>query len=387
MRILVIDPRFGAAGDMILGALLSLDADKQSVLRSVASVSTPDISIVDRAGISATYVRTNTKKTTRTLHDVLDIISKADASEEAKKIADRVFTRIHDAEAKVHKTDHVHFHEVGADDAISDILGSITAFLSLNVDAVNILPVSTGMGTVSCSHGIMPVPAPATTEILKASDLSVSFGQFEGELCTPTGAALLATFHEFFGTENRAGKLLSAGYGAGTRDPSDHPNVLLAYITDTDDQGSYVDVLETNLDDISGELIASVLSTLMDEGARDASVIPIVMKKGRPGHLIRVISLPADSARLSKILACETGSLGIRCTSMTHRFIADRSISTEHIVINNAVYSVDVKHASIDGHVYSRKAEFEDLHTIAHSAGIPVRDVKRVVEEDAWKTP
>ena len=387
MRILVIDPRFGAAGDMILGALLSLGADKDSVLRSVAAVSTPDITEVNRAGIPATYIRTNTGKSARTLQQILDIISAADASEKAREIAKQVFYRIQKAEAFVHRTEHVHFHEVGADDAISDILGSVTALLSLHVDAVHILPVSVGSGTLTCSHGIMPVPAPATAEILKGSDLSVSLGSFEGELCTPTGAALLATFQEIFGTKIHTGKLISSGSGAGTRDPSDHPNILLAYIIETEDEGSYVDVLETNVDDISGELIASVLSTMMNAGARDASVIPIIMKKGRPGHLIRVISPPAESPRLAKILARETGSLGIRCIPMIHRFIADRTISTEHVVINDAVYSIDVKHASMDGIIYSRKAEFDDLQSIAVSAGVPVKDVKRVVEEDAWKTP
>ncbi|MEA5037324.1 Pyridinium-3,5-bisthiocarboxylic acid mononucleotide nickel insertion protein [bioreactor metagenome] len=387
MRILVLDPRFGAAGDMILGALLSLGADKDFVLRSVSTVSKPDITEVTRAGIPATYIRTNTGKSSRNLQEILEIISAADAPEKAREVAKQVFYRIQKAESHVHQTEHVHFHEVGADDAISDILGSVTALLSLNVDGVHILPVSVGSGTLKCSHGIMPVPAPATTEILKASALSVSLGSFDGELCTPTGAALLATFQEIFGTEIHTGRLISSGSGAGTRDPADHPNVLLAYIIDTEETASDVDVLETNVDDISGELLASVLSTMMKEGARDASVLPIVMKKGRPGHLIRVVSLPADSARLAKILACETGSLGIRCIPMVHRFVAGRTISTEHVVINEKVYSVDVKTACMDGVIYSRKAEFDDLQRIAESSGVSVRTVKRIVEEDAWKTP
>lgn len=386
MRILVLDPRFGAAGDMILGALLSLGADKDAALRSVASVSKPDITKVTRAGITATYIRTNTEKSSRNLQEILEIISAADAPEKAREIAKQVFNRIQNAEAQVHQTEHVHFHEVGADDAISDILGSVTALLSLQVDGVHILPVSVGSGTLKCSHGIMPVPAPATTEILKASALSVSLGSFEGELCTPTGAALLATFQESFGTKSPAGRLIASGSGAGTRDPADHPNVLLAYIIETEESGSAVDVLETNVDDVSGELLASVLSTMMSEGARDASVLPIIMKKGRPGHLIRVISLPADSARLAKILARETGSLGIRCIPMVHRFIADRKISTEHVVIDGKVYPVDVKTAYMDGSVYSRKAEFDDLQRIAEMSGVSVRTVKRIVEEEAWKT-
>ncbi|HKM41158.1 MAG TPA: nickel pincer cofactor biosynthesis protein LarC [Methanocorpusculum sp.] len=387
MRILILDPRFGAAGDMILGALLSLGADKVAVLRSVSSVSTPEITEVRRAGISATYIRTNTGKTTRTLDDIIAILSAADAPERAKELAKKVFYRIHEAEAKVHHTEHVHFHEVGADDAISDILGSCTALLSLHMDAVHILPVSTGQGTVNCSHGIMPVPAPATSEILKASNLRVLFDSFEGELCTPTGAALLATFNDVFGTKNQPGKLIKTGYGAGTRDPADHPNVLCASIIDAAECESVVDVLETNVDDISGELLGSVLSTMMCEGARDASLVPIIMKKGRPGYLVRVISPPADSVRLAKVLARETCSLGIRCTPMVHWFVADRCISTESVVINGVVYPINVKHASMDGIVYSCKAEFDDLQKIAESSGVPLKNVKRVVEEDAWKTP
>ena len=136
---------------------------------------------------------------------------------------------------------------------------------------------------------------------------------------------------------------------------------------------------------VTGEVLAETIQVLMDAGARDASAVPIIMKKGRGGYLIRVIAKPADSARLAKVLAHETGSLGVRCTPMVHRFVADRTFSDESIEINGKIYTASVKHAVMDGKIYSKKAEFDDCKAIAADAGIPVKDVKRMIEEEAWK--
>ena len=302
-------------------------------------------------------------------------------------LAERVFTRIAAAEEVVHGTHHVHFHEVGADDAIADVLGACTALVTLGVDAVHILPLSVGSGTIVCAHGTMPVPAPATAEILRNSDLQVMIGGFAGELCTPTGAALLAEFSASFGTKDHVGKIVSTGCGAGTRDPAEYPNVLRAMVLVTEDQffAPAVDVLETNVDDVSGELLSDTVSSLMSAGARDACLVPVVMKKGRPGYIIRVIAMPEDSERLARLLARETGSLGIRCTPMIHRFVADRRISSETVIVNGNAFTVDVKTAFMDGLPYSLKAEFDQVRDAANAAGISVRDMKRVIEEEAWK--
>ena len=182
MQYLVFDPRFGAAGDMILSALLALGADRSLVSRAVSAVSALTVEETVRLGIPALSLKTNTGKTHRTLADIIEIIDAADASAEAKALAKRVFNRIQKAEETVHQSHHVHFHEVGADDAIADVLGSCTALLSLEPEAVSILPLSVGYGTVTCSHGVMPVPAPATAEILKDAGINVVIGSFEGEL-------------------------------------------------------------------------------------------------------------------------------------------------------------------------------------------------------------
>ncbi|HJJ42117.1 MAG TPA: nickel pincer cofactor biosynthesis protein LarC [Methanocorpusculum sp.] len=386
MKVLVIDPYFGAAGDMILGALLSLGADENLVRRAVSKVSDPEIKSSVRCGVDALYVQTKTGKHNKTIEDIYKIIDGADAPKDAKDLAKKVFSRVAKAESAVHKTEHVHFHEVGADDAVADILGSCTALLSLNVDAVFVKPVSLGSGTLKCAHGIMPVPAPATLEILKDSDLKVTFNNsFDGELCTPTGAALLSEFADSFNKNISTGKILKSGCGAGSRNPDDHPNILRAYITESDGIENTVDILETNVDDISGEVLSHALSVIIREGARDASAVPAVMKKGRAGYLIKVICMPEDSVRLSKILAKETGSLGIRCMPMIHRFAADRVISKESAEINGTVYTADVKSAYENGIAYSKKAEFDDCKVISEKSGVPLKDVKRMFEEKAWK--
>ena len=386
MQYLVFDPRFGAAGDMILSSLLALGADREAVSRAVSAVSALTTEETNRCGIPALSLKTNTGKTHRTLADIITIIDAADASDDAKALAKRVFDRIEKAEEIVHQSHHVHFHEVGADDAIADVLGSCTALLSLNPAGVRILPLSVGFGTLTCSHGVMPVPAPATAEILKESGLEVLIGGFEGELCTPTGAALLSEFAASFPAPAESGKLLALGRGAGSRDPADHPNIFTAYLMEAGDDEHTIDVLETNVDDVSGEILAETLSRLMEAGARDASITPLIMKKGRAGHLIRIVCMPKDSLRLAKLLARETGSLGVRCIPMTKRFVAERRSESVTAVINGRVYTASVKHAVIDGEVYSRKAEFDDCKRIADDAGVSVRDVKRIFEEEAWNS-
>ncbi|MDV0443882.1 nickel pincer cofactor biosynthesis protein LarC [Methanorbis rubei] len=388
MRLLVIDPKFGAAGDMVTGAFLAVGADREAVVRAMRSVvADPTVDDVVRCGMPAVLVKTHAGPAHRTLEEVLARVETADAPADALILAKRVFARIASAEEQVHGTHHVHFHEVGADDAIADVIGACTGFVSLNIDAVHILPISIGSGTVNCAHGIMPIPAPATAEILKNSDLTVSAGEFSGELCTPTGAALLAEFSATCGTSEHTGRIVSVGCGAGTRDPADHPNVLRMMVMESAVPffGPQVDVLETNVDDLSGEVLASVVSQMIESGARDACVVPIVMKKGRPGHLVRVICLPADSERLARLLARETGSLGIRCMPMVHRFVADRVISSETVVVNGYTFAIDVKTAFMDGAAYSKKAEFDQVQKAADTVGVSVRDMKRIVEEEAWK--
>ena len=392
MRLLIFDPFHGAAGDMITGALLDCGADTGLVLSAMrAVVAEPSISHVTRAGIRAVKVDTHATPAHRTFADVMSrldgVASQVPAP--ALAMARRVFERINKAETQVHGA-HVHFHEVGADDAIADIVGACTALHSLGVEGVKVLPVTVGHGTATGSHGTFPIPAPATALILKDSGLIAVAGEHMGELCTPTGAALLAEFSTMTTPIPTAYTIISVGYGAGTRDPHHAPNVVRVMLVQPATSESplaedTVDILETNVDDISGEVIAHAITRFMEAGARDASATPIIMKKGRPGFLIRVISLPETSSALAELMAQELGTLGIRCIPAIHRFIAERTIDEVEVVISGQKRKMPVKCGLMHGRVYTLKAEFDHARDWAVELNIPVRDVLRAIEEQVWK--
>jgi uncharacterized protein (TIGR00299 family) protein len=387
MRVIIFDPFHGAAGDMITGALLDCGADQETVMRAMAAVvAEPAVSEVTRAGIRALKVDTKATPAHRTLADVLKRLDAAapDVPAPALAMACRVFGRINAAEEEVHGA-HVHFHEVGADDAIADVVGACTALHTLTVDGVKVLPITLGHGTATGSHGIFPIPAPATAAILKRTALTATPGEHAGELCTPTGAALLAEFSTRDPGPVAAYTIRATGYGAGTRDPHHAPNVLRVMLVDTAGSGAdlsqdTVDLLETNVDDVSGEVIAHALARFMEAGARDASATLVIMKKGRPGFLIRVISLPETSSQLAELMALELGTLGVRCIPAVHRFIAERTIEEVMVAIGNESRRMPVKCGRMHGRVYLVKAEFGPAEAWARELGMPVRDVIRAVE-------
>ena len=388
MRILIFDPFHGAAGDMIIGALLDCGADRDLVIRAMKSVvGTPRISTVTRCGIRGIAVKTRATKTHRTLQEVLARCEQADAPPEALAMARRVFTRIGAAEETVHG-EQTHFHEVGADDAVADVVGACTALESLGVDGVAVLPVTLGRGTVRGAHGTYPVPAPATVHIFAGTKISTKAGEEEGELCTPTGAALLAEFVTAREPEIGSYKILTVGYGAGSRNSPGTPNVLRAMIVETFAQAiplDSVDVLETNVDDVSGEVIAHAITLLMDAGARDASAIPCIMKKGRPGYLVHVICAPETSAGLSELMARELGTLGIRCIPAVHRFVADRTTMEVEVIFDGHHRKMPVKCGWIRRRIYTLKPEFEPARAWASEMDVPVRDVLQAVTEAGWQ--
>ncbi|MDI6720325.1 MAG: nickel pincer cofactor biosynthesis protein LarC [Methanomicrobiales archaeon] len=385
MRILLFDPFHGAAGDMVTAALLALGADRSLVIEAMRSVvAEPTVEEVERGGIRSILISTHATATSRSLAEVLARVNEARAPPPAVAMARRVFLRLHEAEASIHG-ERPHFHEVGADDAIADVLGACTALHSLRVDGVAVLPILLGGGEISGSHGAVPVPAPATAAILQRSGLQVRAGRStDGELCTPTGAALLS---EFSSLEPPHGplRIRAVGYGAGRRDTPGIPNVLRAMIVDTDSafERDCVDVLETNVDDVSGEVLSHTLSRLMDAGARDASAVPLMMKKGRIGFLVRVISLPPDTLRLAEILAEELGTLGIRCSTAVHRLITRRTIEPVALRLQGRDFSVDVKCSYMRDRLVSLKPEFEQVRRWAEELHLPIRDVMREAETAA----
>jgi uncharacterized protein (TIGR00299 family) protein len=388
MRVLIFDPFHGAAGDMVTGALLDCGADRQVVMRAMAAVvAEPAVSEVTRAGIRALKVDTKAAPAHRTLADVLKRLDEAapHVPAPALAMARRVFGRINAAEEEVHGA-HVHFHEVGADDAIADVVGACTALHSLAVDGVKVLPITLGHGTATGSHGVFPIPAPATAAILKGTRLVALPGDHAGEHCTPTGAALLAEFSTRDPGTVEEYTILATGYGAGSRDPRDAPNVLRVMLVETTVTGAAgsqdtVDLLETNVDDVSGEVIARAIARFMEAGARDASAVPVIMKKGRPGFLIRVISLPETSAKLAELMALELGTLGVRCIPAVHRFIAERTVEMVDVEIGGTRRKMPVKCGWMHGRIYVMKAEFGPAETWACELGIPVRDVIRATED------
>ena len=318
----------------------------------------------------------------RTYAEVVEVVEGMDLSGSVRADALETFEILGEAESSVHGTDlgGTHFHEVGADDAIADVVGACLLFDDLDPDRVVTTPLSTGDGEVDFSHGVYPVPVPAVVEIAERADWSLRGGPVDAELLTPTGAAIFARFAD--GVERLPSlRVEQSGYGAGGWTFPDRPNVLRAVVGESERWGLARDdvaVLETNLDDAAPEVLGGLQDTLADAGARDVSILPATMKKSRPGHLVKVICKPEDADRVARRLAEETGTLGIREGGASHRWIADRRFETVELALGRggAPYEITVKVASDgDGDVYDVSAEYDDAAAAARDAGVPVRAV------------
>ncbi len=391
MKTLIFDPFSGASGDMILGTLIGLGASREKVCRVIESVADVSVSIrrANKQGIEAVDVNIEVEHETHSRHyrELVDTIKEASLPGPVEKDALNVFKIMAEAESRVHghSLEELHFHEVGQNDAIADVVGSCVAISDIGADRILCRPVNVGGGYVKAAHGVLPVPAPATLEILKDSDLSF-YGKGNRELLTPTGAALLSYYSK--PTEDiPAGRVLATGYGAGNAD-TQSPNVLRSILLDTG-EGLAVDpieVLETSVDDVSGELLGNLFNRLLQLGAKDVSMIPATMKKGRPGSIIKVVTKAEDSPRLAREIFRETGSLGIRVMPVKHRFIAKRRIETIDVEIAQVRARCRVKIAGDeDGEILHISAEFEDCREIAGKTGVAVKEVMRKVEEKGWE--
>jgi len=320
----------------------------------------------------------------RSYDEVRAIVEEMDLPTDVERDALAIFDILGAAEASVHDTtlDEMHFHEVGADDAIADVVGACLLLDDLAVERVVTTPLSAGGGTVAMSHGTYPVPGPAVVEIAQRADWSLSGGPVEAELLTPTGAAILA--HVADGVDALPEIAVeTSGYGAGGYDFEDRPNVLRAIVGDGSGglRRDEITVLETNLDDATPEVLGGLQERLHGAGARDVSILPATMKKSRPGHLVKVICKPEDSQRVARRLAEETGTLGVREHGAGHRWIAQREIVTASIEIDGECYAVDVKIASdTDGQVFDVSGEYDDAAAVADETGRPVREVLRRAE-------
>ncbi len=320
----------------------------------------------------------------RSYREVVDVVAGMDLPESVERDALAIFELLGEAEASVHGTDleETHFHEVGADDAIADVVGAALLLEDLEPERVVTTPLSTGGGTATMSHGEYPVPTPAVVEIAERADWSLQGGPVEAELLTPTGAAILG--HVADGVDSLpAIDLESSGYGAGGYDLDPHPNVLRALVGEAEGEliRDEITVLETNVDDATPEVLGGLQESLAGAGARDVSIIPTTMKKSRPGHLVKVICKPEDSERVARRLAEETGTLGVRDAGVTSRWIADRAFETVDLEIEGETYEVTVKVASdADGQVYDVSAEYDDAAAVARETGLPTRVVAERAE-------
>jgi len=392
-KALIFEPFSGASGDMVIASLLDLGVDESEIADGIAAFNLRmEVEEVERGGIVAKKVRFIGGlggAEERSYPEIVRIIRDSGLDSEIINNSLRIFERIADAEARVHGEDkqHLRFHELGAMDTIGDLVGSSIAFSSIHPDIVISTPISVGRGYVKTEHGLMPVPAPATLEILRRTDLLFQGGVSRSELLTPTGAAILGHFVHRSVASLPPLRITETGYGAGSRDLS-VPNVLRASLGEPAMElaTDMVGVLETNVDNVTGEILGNLIEVLMAEGAKDVTIIPTLMKKGRAGHLIRVITAPEDVQRMAYLLMRETGTLGVREMEVRMRYIASREKEKMKVKIRGKEREVGVKIGrSADGELLNIAAEFEDAKRVASELKMPVKDVIKIVEGEARK--
>lgn len=375
MRTLYLDCFSGAAGDMILGALLDAGAPETSVRDALDSLPLTGFSFevrtVTRASLRAAKVDVTAgpDQELRGPREIEALLQAADLPVRVRDRALRVFALLAEAEAKVHgiPLDDVHFHEVGAVDAVVDVVGCAAALESLAPDRVLASPVVTGRGIVESAHGPLPIPAPAVVELLRGVPIEE---RGTVELVTPTGAAILReAVHEFGPMPPMT--IAASGYGAGERDP-EVPNVVRAFVGETDGRprNDHLVQVEANLDDMSPELLPHALEGLLAAGAVDAWVTPVLMKKGRPGYVLSALAPVAERDRVVDTFLRETTTFGVRMHEVA-RDVLDRT----WVEVEVAGHPLRVKTGSRGGEVVTAAPEFEDARRVAKATGIPLKEV------------
>ncbi len=430
MKTLYLECGMGAAGDMLMAALLELIPDQQAFLDRMNSLGLPGVRLeretAVKCGITGTHMKVTVDGREEESEDVHDhdhhhdhdhahdhshehehdhphhehehehnhddahdhdhghhhhhhasvadiemVIDGLKLSDRAKADAKAVYALIAEAESHVHghPVSEIHFHEVGTMDAVADVVGVCLLMEEIGAEQVAASPVHVGSGHVHCMHGILPVPAPATAWILR--DIPTYGGQVQGELCTPTGAALLRHFVSRFGDRPvMAAKAI--GYGMGKKD-FERANCVRAFLSESEGRREAIAKLECNLDDMTGEEIGFAMDQLFRAGARDVFTQPIGMKKSRPGVLLSVICLPEDADSLAAVMMKHTSTLGIRRQDMS-RYVLDRSIETAE----TAYGPVRIKTALGLG-VQRRKAEYEDIAALAEQNGLSLDEIRKAL--------
>ena len=376
MRIGYFDCFSGVSGDMTLGALVDTGIDAKAIKSAIDSLGLPcelTFETVRRCGMRATYAKVEAahEHVHRHLHHIEAIIDQSSLTPRQNELAKRIFQRLGEAEAHVHGIElkKVHFHEVGAVDSIVDIVGAAVGLEMLGVDRFESSPLPPGRGWVKAAHGKMPLPAPATAELLKGVPLASS--DVEMELTTPTGAAIVTTVGESFGPLPSM-TIESIGLGAGTRDLPGQANVLRLFVgkASIPADADRVWVLETNLDDLPGEIVGYATTQLMAAGALDAFVTPIQMKKNRPGVMVSVICEEAVIPKMEEVLFRETTTLGIR------RYPASRhKLRRQAVEVNTTFGTIKGKLGWIEGRPPTFSPEHDDCARVASEKGVALREV------------
>ena len=386
MRLAYFDCFAGAAGDMIVAALLDAGADFDKLSEAVGRLGLSGVSVrreaVRRHGIAGTrfIVETPHEHSHRHLGDITAIIEAAGLSATVAEQAKAVFGALGRAEAQVHQIplNEVHFHEVGAADTIVDIVAACAALEQLTISQVICSPVSVGSGTVRCEHGVLPVPAPATAELLRG--VPTLAGPGEGESTTPTGAALLRTWAASFGAQP-AMAVEAVGYGAGSRESEVVPNLLRVMIGSADEQGQTDSAIElsANVDDSTGEVLGAAIEKLLVAGALDAWASPIVMKKSRPAWLLSALVRPGQADAAERLILTETTSFGVRRRPCTRRKLVRHFESVE-----TPYGPIRIKIGTEGAEVLTASPEFEDCRCAAEAHHVSVREVMAAAQA-VWR--
>ncbi|MCL5291035.1 MAG: nickel pincer cofactor biosynthesis protein LarC [Actinobacteria bacterium] len=375
----------GISGDMTVGALIDLGAPLDRIERELAKIALPAFEImaepVTRGAIAATRftVRAEEKGIVRTWTNIRELVEESELDDDVKARAIDIFRRLAEAEAKVHRKtlETVHFHEVGATDAIVDVVSASVALKALGIEEVRSSPVATGFGVVKTEHGLIPLPAPAVAEILVGAPLYSA--NVQAELVTPTGAAILASATTSFG-EMPMVELEGVGYGAGARE-LDLPNVLRVFLGKLVSPLEEVSLVETTLDTADGELLSFMMERLFEAGAVDAWFTPVYMKKGRPGVIVSALTSSGKEEALASAMLDEGSTLGVRY-SRSRRIVAQREV----IMVKTAWGDARVKAGRYRGKIISTRPEFDDCRAIALKSGLPLDRVRRLVTDEARKS-
>lgn len=382
MKTLYFDCFAGASGNMILGGLVSLGVDEGELIEQIKLLDIADFSIefttVNKSGISAIHAKVIVPQENkhRHLHNIVKIINDSRLAENIKQRAIKIFTRLAEAEAKIHGIDvqKVHFHEVGAMDAIIDVVGSCIGFEMLGIENFACSKIHVGSGFANMAHGKFPVPPPAVAELLKG--IPIYSTEITGELCTPTGAAIISTLSTSCG-EILNLKTEKIGYGAGTRDYENFPNVIrlmLGEVQNPKPKAQKLTLIETNLDDVSPQVLGFVMDKAFELGALDCWFTPIQMKKNRPAAMISILCEMKNRQQLTELLYVETTTLGVRI-----REIERECLEREFVTVTTQFGDIDVKIGLLNGKYVNAMPEFDQLKRIADEKKVPLKLLKEEV--------